>query len=67
MSKVKCEVEYSTDINDDNREVDCVVVVCSSCGHETTSWGHGVASVKRCLALMGEECPESEKNFYVEE
>lgn len=46
MSKVDCEVEYTTDINDDNREVDCVVVTCSACGHETQSWGHGVSSAK---------------------
>ena len=67
MSKVDCEVEYTTDMNDDNREVDCVVVTCSACGHEESSWGHGSASVKRCLALMSEQCPQGEKNFYVEE
>ena len=67
MSKVECEVEYTTDYNDDDREVDCVVVTCNQCGHQTSSWGHGPASVKRCLALMNEECPECENNFYVEE
>ncbi|HIF9448019.1 hypothetical protein [Photobacterium damselae] len=67
MAKIECEVEYTTDYNDDNREVDCVVVTCTKCGCEVSSWGHGVNSVKRCLALLREECPESESNFYVEE
>lgn len=66
MSKIDCDVEYTTDYNDDSREVDCVVVTCTKCGHETSSWGHGDSSVKRCMALMNEECPESENNYYVE-
>lgn len=67
MAKVECEVELSTDYNDDNREVECVVVTCMKCGHETKSWGYGEASIKRCMALMNEECPEGEKNYYVEQ
>lgn len=67
VSKVECEVLYSTDFNDDGVEVDCVVAICSRCGHETTSWGDGTASVKRCFAVMSEECPNSENNFYVQE
>jgi len=67
MSKVECEIDYTTDENDDNRKVDCVIVTCLKCGHETRSWGHGDACVKRCMAVMNEECPESENNFYVEQ
>lgn len=67
MSEVECEVTYTADINEDNREVDCVIVKCGECGHETISWGHGSDSVKRCLALMREECPNDENNFYIEE
>ena len=67
MSKIECEVEYSTDYNDENRELDCVVVTCNACGHSTSSWGHSSASVKRCLVLLSEECPSGENNFYVEE
>ena len=67
MSKIECEVEYSTDYNDDGREIDCVIATCTVCGHQTSSWGNGIASVKRCFALMSEECPEGETNFYVEE
>jgi hypothetical protein len=38
---------------------------CSRCGHETESFGTGESSIKRCLVLMREECPEGESNFYV--
>lgn len=44
-----------------------VCATCSACGHQTTSFGTGDASRNRCLALMREECPEGESNYYVEE
>lgn len=62
--RVHCEVEYVELENDDGREVPSVCVSCTRCGHETESFGQGDASVKRCLALMREECPEGEDNFY---
>lgn len=65
MSRVECEVHYVNMINDDGIEVDGVEVVCSRCGHKTTSFGTSERSVKRCLALMRDECPEGERNFYV--
>ena len=34
--------------------------------HSTESYGTGDKSVKRCLALMRDECPMGENNFYVE-
>jgi hypothetical protein len=37
---------------------------CSRCGHETESFGTGERSIQRCLALMREECPAGESNFY---
>lgn len=66
MSRIKCDVDYTTDYNDAGNDVDCIVATCSKCGHETTSWGTGDASIKRCLVLMHEECPNNENNFYVE-
>lgn len=65
MSRVKCSVEYISDFNGEGFEVECVVATCSRCGYETRSWGAGESSVKRCLALMNEECPNEENNFYV--
>jgi hypothetical protein len=44
-----------------------VIVTCSQCGHQTESYGTGDSSIKRCLALMREECPEGEENYYVAE
>ncbi len=64
MSKIFCEVEYSTDENDEGVEVDCVIVTCSKCGHQVQSWGDSDQSIKRSCAVMSEECPESESNFY---
>jgi hypothetical protein len=45
--------------------VDSVCATCERCGNETESYGTSAASVRRCLVLMREECPEGENNFYV--
>jgi len=63
--KVVCEVTETTLENDDGFEVEGVTVECSRCGHETESFGTSPVSVRRCLALLREECPEGEANFYV--
>lgn len=65
MAKVECEVSYDTTENDEGHEVDCTVVTCGRCGHSTTSFGTGEGSMKRCLVLLREECPQGETNFYV--
>ncbi len=44
-----------------------IVARCTKCDHVTESWGTTERSVRRCLALMREECPEGETNFYVDE
>lgn len=62
--KVDCEVFNVTAVNDDGREVESVEANCTRCGHTTTSFGTAEASVKRCLALMREQCPKGENNFY---
>jgi hypothetical protein len=62
MARVVCEVEEG--------EVEGrpgVIVACSRCGATTESFGTGEGSIKRCLALMRETCPESERNYYVVE
>ncbi len=64
--RVECEVTEATLTSDDGREVEGVCATCSRCDHETESFGTGEASVKRCLALLREECPEGEENWYVE-
>jgi hypothetical protein len=63
--RVLCDVQQ-TELDGDYGSVDGISATCSRCGHETQSFGTGEASIKRCLVLMREECPEGEKNFYVE-
>lgn len=65
MAKIKCEIVYDSEINDYGTDSPCVRAICSKCGHETMSFGDSDSSVLRCLALMREECPEGENNFYV--
>lgn len=63
---VPCEVE-EIELEGDYGDIESVRVTCSKCGHETESFGTGDASIKRCLALLNEECPNGENNYYVEE
>lgn len=63
--RVPCEIDDVTLANDDGIEIDGVCANCTRCDHETESFGTSEASVKRCLALMREECPLGEKNFYI--
>lgn len=53
--------------NDYGVSVDSVQLKCNRCGHVTESFGESSDSIKRCLALMKEECPQGESNWYVEE
>jgi hypothetical protein len=50
--------------NDDGIEVAGVVVTCSKCDHTAESFGTSEASLKRCFALLHEECPLDENNYY---
>jgi hypothetical protein len=63
--RVRCEIQ-ETELDGDYGSVAGISATCSRCGHETQSFGTSEASIKRCLVLMREECPESEQNFYVE-
>lgn len=67
MARILCEILHTEEENDNGYLTDCVYATCSKCGHETMSWGDSEASIKRCLVLMREECPEEEENFYDEE
>ncbi len=66
--KVECEVtqiQIPTEYGE-RLFIDGVHALCSKCGHATQSYGRGEKSIKRCLVLLREECPENEANFYVE-
>jgi hypothetical protein len=62
--KITCSIGYTELENDEGYPVDGITATCSRCGHETESFGTSECSVRRCLALMREECPEDENNFY---
>jgi hypothetical protein len=64
--RIPCSVDY-VELEGDYGPVDSVEVTCSRCGHTTESYGDGADSIRRCLALLKEECPKGESNWYVEE
>lgn len=64
---VTCKIEECR-IDDKDGIPRCGVrVTCNKCGHSTESFGQSDRSIKRCLALLCEECPEDEENWYEEE
>ena len=64
---VRCRIDEIEIENDSGVMVPGVCATCSECGHQTESFGTGERSVKRCLVLLREECPEEASNFYEEE
>ena len=62
--KVECEVS-ATEVEIDDRTLDGVEVECGRCGHIEEAAGTTERSVKRCLAMLRENCPNGESNFYV--
>jgi hypothetical protein len=64
--RVECEVEYTELDGSHGQEVPGVIVSCTRCSHSEQSFGQGEASVRRCLALLRENCPNGEENFYVD-
>ncbi len=67
MKKIKCKVEEVELESESGNTIPGVRVTCSKCDHSTESFGTGEKSIKRCLVLLREECPEGEENFYVDE
>ena len=65
--RVPVEIEEVVLQSEEGRDVDGVIARCSRCDHETESFGTSDRSIKRCLALLREECPEGEDNFYVDD
>lgn len=41
-----------------------VRVTCESCGHQVECRGSGPRSVRKALAMLREECPLGEENWY---
>ncbi len=62
--KVECEVHFCQIENERGFQQDGVRVTCSRCGHTTQSFGTSEKSIKRCIMLLKEECPQAESNYY---
>ena len=64
--RVNAVIQETTLTNDYGHDIDGVEATCCRCGHTTESFGNGENARRRCLALLREECPNCENNFYVE-
>lgn len=64
MAIVYCSIDETTLTNENGYDVEGVVATCNKCGATTESFGTSDSSINRCLALMNEECPRGENNFY---
>ena len=65
MDRIECVIEHDVEIeNDDGYMVKGVRATCDCCGAITESFGTSAASVRRCLALMREECEGGEDSYF---
>jgi hypothetical protein len=67
VKRISCGIEEEELEGDNGRMILGVRATCNRCGHSTESFGTEEASITRCLALLREECPMDEHNFYVNE
>lgn len=68
MAEIPCTIlEIDLESETSGRMIPGVVATCSRCQHETESFGTSDDSIRRCLALMRQECPRGQRNFYVED
>jgi len=66
MPKVEVEFKIVSLVNENGRQQPGVRAECVRCNHTVESFGTGDPSKRRCMALLKEECPQNEENFYVE-
>ena len=62
--RVECEVSATTLVGDHGGDVDGVCVTCGRCNYTVEVYGTSSASVRRAMAMLRDECPEGESNFY---
>lgn len=63
--KVVCEIQAVQLTDESGRLREGVQAICGECDHITQSYGTHANSVVRCLALLREQCPCGDENFYV--
>ncbi len=56
MPRVECQVTEIDIVNDEGKEIPGVSVECPECERSEESYGLTLRSVKRCLALLKEDC-----------
>ena len=64
MAKVEVEVRATQVLTDRGNLIPGVAVCCTRCGHEVKVAGETSRSVRRGCAMLREECPEGEENYY---
>lgn len=64
--RVECTVEEKQ-LDGERGPIDGVEVTCGRCGHTEESCGTSDRSIKRCLVLLRENCPEGWANYYFAE
>lgn len=68
--RVNTNIEYiDLDGDEDDRYgnpivIESVRLTCTRCKHAVESFGTSERSIKRCAALLREDCPRAERNFY---
>jgi len=67
MARVRCTILETELPNERGGKTPGIKAECMRCSHTTEAFGVGEKSIKRCLVLMREQCPENETNFYVED
>jgi hypothetical protein len=63
MAKVTAVLDY-VEVEGDYGISDGVEVTCDRCGYSEQSLGTSDGSLLRCAALLRENCPRGEKNYY---
>jgi len=63
FARVHVEIDHA-DVEGDYGQVEGLCLVCARCGHEVEVAGTTGASARRGAALLREECPKGESNFY---
>ena len=61
--RVNVEIDI-TDVDGDYGQAEGLCLLCQRCGHEVEVAGLSADSARRGAAMLREECPNGEKNFY---
>lgn len=65
-NRVDVAMEFKLVENEKGRMVPGCEATCSVCNHKESSFGEGMPSQKRCLALLRKNCPQGGGNFYID-